>query len=158
MPSTYEPIATYTVVTAEPTISFSSIPQTYTDLVIVLAGSYSSQADIALRFNGDTASNYSRTVIYGNGSNALSTRDTSNTLIAPAYFSTSRSVAIISIMNYTNTTTYKTVFSRSNDASANVSAVVGLWRKTPEAINSLTLSYTNIAIGTTCTLYGIKAA
>jgi hypothetical protein len=158
MPSTYEPIATYTVVTSEPTISFSSIPQTYTDLVIVLAGSYSSQADIALRFNGDTASNYSRTVLYGNGSNALSTRDTTNTLIAPAYFSTSQSVAIMSIMNYTNTTTYKTVLSRSNDASANVSAVVGLWRKTPEAINSLTLSYTNIATGTTCTLYGIKAA
>jgi hypothetical protein len=158
MPATYEPIATYTVVSAEPTISFSSIPQTYTDLVIVLAGSYSSQADIALRFNGDTASNYSRTVLYGNGSNALSTRDTSNTLIAPAYFSTSQSVAIMSVMNYTNTTTYKTVLSRSNDASANVSAVVGLWRKTPEAINSLTLSYTNIAIGTTCTLYGIKAA
>jgi hypothetical protein len=157
MSATYEPIATTTLGSASPSITFSSIPSTYTDLIIVLAGSYSSQADIALRFNGDSGSNYSRTVVYGTGSTAASTRDTNNTLIAPAYFSTNQSVAVMSIMNYANTTTYKTVLSRSNDASANTSAVVGMWRNT-NAINSLTFSYTNIAAGTTCTLYGIEAA
>jgi hypothetical protein len=40
-------------------------------------------------------------------------------------------------------------------------AVVGLWRKTPEAITSidvLTLTADTFSIGTTFVLYGIKAA
>jgi hypothetical protein len=62
-------------------------------------------------------------------------------------------------MNYANTTTFKTHISRSNNSSNFVMATVGLWRSTA-AITSITL-LTNTAdtfsVGSTFTLYGIKA-
>ena len=65
----------------------------------------------------------------------------------------------MSIQNYANTTTYKTMISRASDATQNAIAYVGLWRST-SAINSITLSVSagTFAIGSTFTLYGIKAA
>jgi hypothetical protein len=65
-------------------------------------------------------------------------------------------------MNYANTTTFKTVLIRANNSSTGVDLILGLWRKTPEAITSITIKNTgtssNFAIGSTLTLYGIKAA
>jgi len=62
-------------------------------------------------------------------------------------------------MNYSNTTTNKTVIGRHNGASGPV-ASVGLWRNTA-AINSIRISNSsavNFTIGSTFSLYGIKAA
>jgi hypothetical protein len=63
-------------------------------------------------------------------------------------------------MNYANTTTYKTAISRGSESVNGVMAIVVLWRKTPEAITSILLkpSTGNFDIGSTFTLYGIKAA
>jgi hypothetical protein len=72
----------------------------------------------------------------------------------------SGSNSIIDIMNYSNTTTYKTALHRFNDANAIVFAIVGLWRNTA-AINQVRVFSTNavnFAVGSTFTLYGIKAA
>jgi hypothetical protein len=63
-------------------------------------------------------------------------------------------------MNYSNTTTYKTVLLRSNNASAITVATVGLWRST-SAINTIKIYADGAAVfsvGSTFTLYGIKAA
>ena len=63
-------------------------------------------------------------------------------------------------MNYSNTTTYKTVLTRANIASADVEAVVGLWRST-SAVNQLDVKQggaVTFSVGSTFTLYGIKAA
>jgi hypothetical protein len=69
---------------------------------------------------------------------------------------------IVSIMNYANTTTFKTVLSRSNNAGAGggTSALVGLWRKTPEAINQVVINAIggNWITGSTFNLYGIQSA
>lgn len=161
MPATYEPIATTTLGGAAGTITFSTIPATYTDLVIVLTGTQSSEDTIGIRFNSDTGANYSATRVSGNGSAASSTRWTNTT---SAYFAvryTTENNAIIQIQNYSNTTTNKTFLSRANNAGNIVNAWVGLWRNTA-AINSLSLASfngsTNFDSGTTATLYGIKAA
>jgi hypothetical protein len=63
-------------------------------------------------------------------------------------------------MNYANTTTFKTVLSKATSPSTFVRRYVGLWRKTPEAINRIYVftDGDNFNIGTTFTLYGIKAA
>jgi hypothetical protein len=64
-------------------------------------------------------------------------------------------------MNYANTTTYKTVLQRGNNLNGLVRADVGLWRKTPEAINSIYVYVyggANLDAGMTLTLYGIKSA
>lgn len=159
--ATYEPIATNTLGTATASVTFSSIPAGYTDLVIVANGPTVNQASISLRFNNDTASNYSITRLLGSGSAAASDRDPNQTGIGLGV-STSTSAGInqiINIFNYANATTYKTVISRWNNSASYVAAIVGLWRKAPEAITSITLfTSDNFAVGSTFSLYGIKSA
>ena len=82
MPSTYEPIATTTLGSTAATITFSSIPATYTDLRIALVGSLSGGGNYGnLRFNSDSGSNYSVTILRGNGSAASSARQSNATEI-----------------------------------------------------------------------------
>jgi hypothetical protein len=163
MPATYEPIATTTLAnstTAE--VTFSSIPSTYTDLVLVLSTKQQSNTTVKLQLNGDTASNYSYTRISGDGSSAASERG-SNLSSMPIHFSgTEWNNAIISFNNYKNTTTNKTVISRSNNPNLFTMAWVGLWRNTA-AINSIKVTTDNLSVtyfttGSTLTLYGIAAA
>jgi uncharacterized protein related to proFAR isomerase len=74
MAKTYEPIATTTLGGATNSVTFSSIAGTYTDLIIIVQGSVGSISGVNLQFNSDTATNYSRTVLFGTGSVANSTR------------------------------------------------------------------------------------
>ena len=148
--------------TSTTSISFASIPATYTDLVLVFNGYTNAQAGCFLRFNNDTTSNYSDTRLLGSGSSAASDRDTSVTGIL-AFVSTSTNDGIneiIQIQNYSNTTTFKTALLRWNNASSYVAALVGLWRKTPEAINriDMTLSTSYFVAGSTFSLYGIASS
>ena len=157
---TYTPIATYTIPSTTSTYTFSSIPSTYTDLVLVTSIQRTATGNTRVRFNGDTTTNYSTTYIEGNGSAASSSRNSSQTWMTLDYSnSTSNWVpSIAHIMNYANTTTNKTMINRTGDAGVVVLAYAQLWRKTPEAITSVTLlSDTNFATGSTFTLYGIKA-
>ena len=159
--STYEPIATYTATGSITSYTFSSVPSTYTDLIVVIQGSTSGEAGLGLEFNGDTATNYSMTLMYGNGSSAASARSFNIAKIDIGRMDTTQSNSIFHIMNYANTTTNKTVLARGND-NALVTATVGLWRSTA-AINAVKIygSATGsgtFSTGTTFTLYGIKAA
>jgi len=157
MAATYEPIATTTLGSAQSSVTFSAISGSFTDLVLIIDGSFTAGGGIDTQFNGDTGSNYSRTRIYGTGAGVVSNRSTNAGTISHGYISTSRSNTIINIFNYANTTTYKTSIGRGNAADARVQADVGLWRSTA-AITSITLFGGTFTIGTTFTLYGIKAA
>ena len=157
MPSTYEPIATQTLGGAASVITFSSIPSTYTDLVLVIQGAMATNGGNYIQVNGDTGNNYSVTFMYGDGSSAVSTRAANSPSASAFYLNTGQSNAILQFMNYNNTTTYKTFLSRANSADF-VSARVSLWRSTA-AINSITVGSTfNYNTGSTFTLYGIEAA
>jgi hypothetical protein len=159
--ATYEPIATNTVSSTTSSYTFSSITSAYTYLVLVISGiSTTSIYNWGMRFNGDTASNYSRTIFFGTGSSAGSSRLSNSTNINTGFLTTNGAPNIINIQNYSNTTTYKTSIQRGGDASDSTSAGVGLWRNTA-AINSITMFSDGgsfIAAGTTFTLYGIAAA
>lgn len=159
MPSTYTPIATQTLGSAAASVTFSSIPSTYTDLICVISGSFTSAQGVYVRFNNDSGSNYSSTYLLGNGSAASSNRSTSDVWTPLGYLGTDQSNTIFSVMNYANTTTNKTGIGRGNTAGALTFATVGLWRSTA-AINRLDIQPTsgNITSGSTFTLYGIKAA
>lgn len=164
MPSTYEPIATQTLGSTAANVTFSSIPSTYTDLVLIIAARNTTATYTAtIRLNGDSGANYSSTQLYGDGSSAGSNRDTSRTSIDNIYAASSADAANVfsstnvSIMNYNNATTYKTVLSRSN-LSIQVAASVGLWRSTSAITSVGIFSATTFATGSTFTLYGIKAA
>lgn len=165
--TTYEPIESYTLSADASSVTFGTggtIPQTYTDLVLVIQASttHTDQgARLYVQFNGST-SLYSDTWIEGNGSVANSSRDTSDTYLAFAVAgnsSTSFGTYILNIQNYANTSTYKTTLSRSSSATSNaVRSYVGLWRST-NAINTFTLRADgNYRAGSTFTLYGIANA
>ena len=162
LPSTMTPIATQTLASATATVTFSSIPQTYTDLVIIISAQNATGGDaLGTRFNSDTATNYSNTRIIGNGSTASSTRDSNQTAINSGYTrNTSDSPNLISVNNYSNSTTYKTLLSRGGNAEAETKASVGLWRSTAAitSISFINLSGYNFTSGATFTLYGVKAA
>ena len=163
MPKTYDPIATYTATGTIASYTFSSIPQTYTDLILIDQSFVASGGShCLLQFNGDTTSNYSLTALIGDGTSASSARYSNQTA---AYISRSATgqnspMGITHIMNYTNTTTFKTILSKGNVAAGIVLEYVNLWRKTPEAITSLTIAPNGASFttGSTFTLYGIKAA
>jgi hypothetical protein len=167
MPKTYTPITTLTINNSTTTtLDFTSIPQTYTDLVLVCSYGLSG-GDLYFRLNNDggTGNLYSDLEIYGNGAtagvSALSNRsgyylnDQGITRPGPA------TVSIVNFLNYTNTTTYKNVLWRSSDSGVSVEAHVGSWRNTA-AITSINFIMINVSgtitPGSQFTLYGIKAA
>ena len=156
-----------TITTAVASVEFVSVPQGYTDLVLVMNGNTDSATTTKLNVgNGsiDTGSNYSWTVLSGTGSAANSYRESNVTFTQNEryanYDATNNANTIISLQNYSNATTYKTWLSRGNNAAAGVDAIVGLWRNT-SAINIIRVSCTNagrtFAVGSTFSLYGIKA-
>ncbi len=171
--STYTPIATTTLGSAAASYTFSSISQSYTDLVLVsnYAGSVNDVGFFIRVGNGsvDTGTNYSRTALNGNGTTAASLRDTSQSAFSLAYnYGNSTTLdkpnfQITNLMNYSNATTYKSILIRSrgtrdNDAT-DTTAIIGLWRST-SAINVIQIypASGNILAGSTFTLYGIAAA
>ncbi len=163
---TYEPIATTTLSSSASDITFSSISQSYTDLIIVVSGNTVSGGltggSITVGNNSlDTGSNYSMTELYADGTSAASYRDTNKTYLnlTLSTSGTSATNSIIQFMNYSNTTTYKTFISRSNTPTIALRTAVGLWRST-SAINIISIAPYAVswAAGTTATIYGIAAA
>ena len=168
MAITYEPIATTTLGSATASVSFTSISGSYTDLVLIMSafGSVSGQ-DIRVQVNSDTASNYSLTRLVGyttafsnRASNATYWQITNSVGIGSS--SSDPTADVIQFMNYSNTTTNKTILVRHNQPQSSLmetAAQVGLWRST-NAITSITFSLSsgNYSSGSTFTLYGIKAA
>ena len=162
--ATYEKVATNTLGSATSSVTFSSISGSYTDLFIVInSGSTAAGQDIRCRFNGDSNSNYSFTYVTGNGSTASSSSAASQTFMPldyNGYLNNSiQTVSIINLMNYSNTTTYKSTISRFNTPSYGLDMAVGLWRST-SAITSIEFfpSSSTFLAGSTFTLYGIAAA
>jgi hypothetical protein len=117
MPATYEKIATTTLGSASATITFSSISSAYTDLRLVITALQGSGNNIALRFNSDSGTNYSRTRLIGNGTSATSTRATDDTEIdlnREALSSTNPSLYEIDIFSYAGSTN-KTLLATANE-------------------------------------------
>lgn len=170
MPVTYTPIATNTLTSAVASVVFSSIPSIYTDLVLVCSAKNDSTSNyrLQLNFNSDNVSNYSVTRLYGDGTTATSDRFFPDYSLDIGYFggtnTTGYLMSTTNIQNYSNTTTFKSILNRWNSQAGGGgvqynAALVGLWRNT-SAINTLGLTFasSNIASGSTFTLYGIKAA
>ena len=165
---TYVALQTQVLSSSASSITFTSIPQTYTDLVLVINAATNTGTGTLIWQVGngtiDTGANYSHTNLYGTGSAAGSTIQANTSTPYLNYFAevnttANANVTEVHFQNYSNTTTYKTILSRANNAASGVSAVVGLWRSTA-AINQILLKLTSnsFAAGSTFSIYGIKAA
>jgi hypothetical protein len=169
MPNTYVALRTETIATATPSVTFSlSGISGYTDLVLVANFTVAtSSANLVMTFNGDTTSGlYSKTQMEGTGTTAVSGRTANaNNIGLDSNIgddATSPSIHIINLMNYANTSVFKTVLHRQSgfwSANPGTAARVGLWRNT-NAITSITLNNggTNFTVGSTFSLYGIANA
>lgn len=179
----YESIATYTPSGSTGTVTFSSIPQTYTHLQLRIqargtSGSGGYYTSVAVTLNGDTtAGNYYWHYVGGNGASTIGSSGSgysTNSLInIPNALNTASVFAggIIDIYDYTSTTKNKTLRSINGAELNNTSGFPYsgaiflssmLWKKTPEAITSITFTAdstysTNFAAGSSFALYGVKA-
>lgn len=162
---TYESIATTTLGSAASSITFSSIPNTYTDLRLVLVGRNDSNGNIFTRLNSDSNSNYSQTNLIGNGSAASSTNQTSQSIwyltLGQTTSTTIPFMYTLDIFNYAGSTNKTALITQSADqnGSGAVMRSVALYRST-SAISTILfyVNAMNFTSGFTATLYGIKAA
>jgi hypothetical protein len=166
--STYTPIYTQTLSTNTSSITFSNIPTTFSDLKLVINGTATTTGyAFTLRVNSDASSNYSQTLMSGNGTNAQSARysnsNDTNMYIGGwvnGYDSATPSTIAVDFMNYSNININKTILWRSSAGTRNAEAGVMSWRNTAP-ITTITISSqsgASMATGSTFTLYGIKAA
>jgi hypothetical protein len=167
----YDSIATAVGTGSSDTITFSSIPQTYTHLEIRgIAQANASLNDygaVGVRFNSDSGTNYTRHRLTGNGTTAGAAANTSTTFAdggpGAVYLTSGTSTVgttVISVLDYTSTSKYTTIRALSgtdNNGIGLVSLSSGLWLNT-NAVTSITLYQQNgnFTDKTTFALYGIK--
>jgi hypothetical protein len=172
--STYSPIASQILTSAVSSVTFTGVPQYYTDLVVVAnVQGQSNGCNIEIWFNDDNSSTlYSTTTMYYSGSSALSTRNSSASRInfgtnggQPFANANQFATTTYNIQNYANATTNKTILAttRSPDGgytgAGELDQSVGLWRNV-NPITSISIGVDNsktMQIGSTFNLYGIVA-
>ena len=166
MAATYEPIATTTLGANATTISFTSIPSTYTDLRICYTFIRGANAGntVFLRFNSVSGTSYSQNSLIGDGSAAMADRynATGQFRILDGQGTSTPSMGTVDIFSYAGSTNKSILFTYSGDRNGSgwVTYNVGLWSNT-SAISSIELicqQTSGWGIGSTATLYGIKAA
>jgi hypothetical protein len=169
MPVTYQLISSNVLGAAAASVTFSAIPATYTDLVLRWSARLdTTSSEVDLRFNSDSATNYSSTRIVGNGATASSSNVSSANILRffeSANYSTDTANTFnsmeIYIPSYTasqNKPFSSFVGTETNATTAYLVAQANLWRNTA-AITSIVLdpiSSANFVSGSSFYLYGIK--
>jgi hypothetical protein len=164
MTDTYRPIATVTLASSANSVTFSSIPGAYRDLVLVFVGKSTNGAGndvLGIQINGDTASNYSFVRMNGDGSGRDSFGTTAATggQLLIGNNSSPLPNATYEFMDYSATDKHKTFLGRGNDSSTQVSATATRWTNTA-ALTSIRIfpnSGSNYSIGSTFNLYGVAS-
>ena len=147
------PIATTTVgAGGSASVSFSSIPQTFTHLQLRISArgnfSFSDGLSCYTNINSDTGNNYAQHNLRGNGSNVFSASNVSSAVIpftacvGDTGASNTFGVLIIDILDYTNTSKYKTLRALTGydrNGAGNVQLQSGLWMNT-NAITGLSFN------------------
>jgi hypothetical protein len=165
MANTYVALAKTVLTSTQATITFSSIPQTYTDLIISVSArsDSASNAFYYMRFNGSSTS-FTNTYLEGNGSGTLASGSNFAQIGGRSQL-TSETASTFSngdiyIPNYTSAN--NKVYSSSNVSENNNSVaamiyIAGLWSNT-SAINEIAIAAAsgNFISGSSFYLYGIK--
>lgn len=158
---TYTALANITLGSATGSVTFSSIPATYRDLVLVLTATTSSSASHRFQINSDSGSNYLFVRMSGNGSSATSGGSAQTHVIlssVPLSSSSARIQSTTQIMDYSATDKHKTMLTRTDEAGSGTEALANRWANTA-AVTSIFL-YPNTgtwSVGSTFALYGIAS-
>ena len=158
--NTWTPLATVTLGSASSSVTFSSIPATYRDLVLVFDGPVNGGGP-ALQVNGQTT-NYSSVWAGANDAGSVSSGTTSGTSMLGAVAgsdSGKRTVQIWQLMDYSATDKHKSILGRNNgNDGTQVYMTASRWAST-SAITSVTASIgaNTFNTGSTFSLYGVIA-
>jgi hypothetical protein len=163
-PTDYQSIATTTAGTSTTTLSFTSIPSTFSHLQIRISGGNGSGQNVRMQFNSDTGLNYMTHRLSANNGTSVSSGVTGPSWdfinLAGNAGLNQNSPSIVDILDYTSTSKNKTVRALTgwdNNGSGYIDYNSGLWFATPAAITRIDLTQTsNWANGSTAALYGIK--
>lgn len=152
-------------------VSFSSIPNTYEDLRLVIMGSTSAavtENSINLRFNADSGANYDYQQVFAVAAVEDGFGAVAQTSIPVASLSgttspaNAASQAVVDILSYARTVFQKNTFARYGTQRAttntqNIIMTAGWWRSTV-AITQITLTPAsgNFVEGTVVSLYGLR--
>jgi hypothetical protein len=164
MPATYDSIARTTLGSTTSSIIFSGISSGFTDLRLVVTGSFSVDSFFRVRFNGDSGSNYSQTVLSANQTGLTAGRNVNGSNIFfgwDLFVGGNVFMVDMNLLSYSGSTN-KTQLNKINNSqpSAGLTEInTSLWRST-SAINQIEIysSNTTFAAGTTASLYGILRA
>ena len=156
--ATYTPIASTTLSSANSTVTFSSIPATYRDLILVMQMGTSGGGDYRIRFNSDTGSNYSFVHMVGTGSSAVSASFSQTYFFDYGTPTDLSNIMTFQVMDYSATDKHKSILGRRDWAGASTLAVAGRWANT-SAVNNIQVytSAGNFIVGSTFSLYGVIA-
>jgi hypothetical protein len=173
MPSSRFLISSQTLGSSAASVTFSSIPATYTDLVLRYSVRLATGASIVnseqFRLNSDTTSNYSETEVGGSGSGAGSSRKSNVTAWELGYFngngSTSNTFSSheIYIPNYTGTAnkaiSYFGATEQNSSTDNQLQAIAKLYRGS-SAISSIFIGNygVNFVSGSSFYLYGLRSS
>jgi len=170
MPVTYKKIASVTVGSGgAANIEFTSIPGTYTDLIIktsLRSDAGVTYNNVRLSFNGSGGTAYSARLVYGDGTSALSASESGLAFHALQYTAASSATAStfsnndFYIPNYagsTNKSSSVDSVTENNATAAIMGMAANLWANTA-AITSIRLTQGsgNFVQHSTATLYGIS--
>jgi hypothetical protein len=172
MANTFEFISTTTVATAAYSVTVSSIPQTYTDLAILISARSDygvSTHEMQFAINSVTTG-YTNRMVYTNTGTSAQSATASNAfytwagaVVGSSGTSDTFSNCMAYLPNYSSTTLTKSMLSDAtaeNNAAASILWMNAGLNTTTAAITSLTFycwqSFINFVPGTTFTLYGIK--
>jgi hypothetical protein len=154
---TYTQINSVTLAASSSSVTFSSIPQNFRDLILVYLGTTGAVSGVEARVNGDSASNYSLVRMYSGGGGTGSTTATTN--YYPVMYSglPVTGMSILQIMDYSTTDKHKTALTRGSEYNYSMTeALASRWANTA-AITSLSISSSGFNSGSTFILYGIEA-
>ena len=157
---TYVALANITLGSSASSVTFSSIPATFRDLVLVVNGKATAGGSACrFRVNGDTGTNYSYVRMYGFSGGTGSDTNTQPFIDIGAMNTSDGLLNITNIMDYSATDKHKTVLVRAQESALGaVLATAGRWANTA-AITSVTVyaGSDQFAAGTTVALYGIRS-
>jgi hypothetical protein len=161
---TYTPLANVTLGSSAASVTFSSIPATYRDLILVITAKKASatSTNLATRLNGDTGSNYSQQFMTAIAGSTPSDAFTATSAQLDIYIGVPQDEYnnyIVQFMDYSATDKHKTILRRTNQASAMTEAAAHRWANTA-AINTILLylnASVSFAAGSTFNLYGVIA-
>ena len=157
--ATYTPLATVTLGSSASSVTFSNIPATYRDLILVIQGTVPVASNIGLRFNGDSGSNYSYVYAFGSGSSTGTGSGTDTVIYGGAFNNTSISQSTFQIMDYSATDKHKTVLNRTEETNAATYMWADRWANTA-AITTIQVRLSsggNFNSASTFSLYGVIA-